>query len=528
MIIRTINTVFMRHSRWLFGIFTIIIIVSFLGFLTPGQFGVGGCNEPGNMRVGTIFGKDVTYNELSNMQRSIAIYYRLAMNMDPKIEPQQAFGALAMVHAAKQRGISVSDAEIAESLQNMAAFRGADGKFSYPVYQQVLENIRKQGIDGDMVAECFRNMAMVRKLSEELMESVVVTPGEAENFFRNANEKYEVKVAEFRREEFSKNVKVDPAELMNFFKENRNRYLMPAQYTATIAEFSLTDPELLKAAAGVSDADVKAYFEANKPSFAKDGKVPAFDSVKADARKHLVADRIRKAAYAKAQDFARAAYDKVGEAADKKAAFKELAGKNIRTFDTVKFAADAEVIGNLAEPELVKQFSMVFESVPVTNAVAGKSAVYVGLLTAREVERPAEFNEVSRKVQDDFIRDKAVILAREAATAAEKTLKVATAGKPWDQTLTFSMVNPPMTPTGMLVMMSATSLKAGEISKVVTTPDGAMIVGMVKRIPADSAEFAKNRAQWEMIWRQTKSRIQSSDFENYLQSQCVYELEREK
>ena len=36
MVIRSMNSVFHKHGRWLFGIITIIIIVSFVGFLTPG------------------------------------------------------------------------------------------------------------------------------------------------------------------------------------------------------------------------------------------------------------------------------------------------------------------------------------------------------------------------------------------------------------------------------------------------------------------------------------------------------------
>ena len=38
MIIKKLNSVFHRHSRWLFGLFTIVIIVSFIGFMVPGSF----------------------------------------------------------------------------------------------------------------------------------------------------------------------------------------------------------------------------------------------------------------------------------------------------------------------------------------------------------------------------------------------------------------------------------------------------------------------------------------------------------
>ena len=64
MIIKKINTMFHKHSRWLFGAFTIVIIVSFMGFLTPGQFGLDMFSDPANTRVGTAFGEPVTYGDL--------------------------------------------------------------------------------------------------------------------------------------------------------------------------------------------------------------------------------------------------------------------------------------------------------------------------------------------------------------------------------------------------------------------------------------------------------------------------------
>ena len=39
MIIKKLNGMFHKHGRWLFGIITVVIIVSFVGFLAPGQFG---------------------------------------------------------------------------------------------------------------------------------------------------------------------------------------------------------------------------------------------------------------------------------------------------------------------------------------------------------------------------------------------------------------------------------------------------------------------------------------------------------
>ena len=74
MVIKKLNTIFHRHSRWLFGAFTIIIIVSFLGFLTPGTFGFGDMSNPESIAMGTAYGEKVTYGELRDISRNLSVY----------------------------------------------------------------------------------------------------------------------------------------------------------------------------------------------------------------------------------------------------------------------------------------------------------------------------------------------------------------------------------------------------------------------------------------------------------------------
>ena len=56
MIIKKLNSMFHKHSRWLFGIFAVIIIIAFMDFLTPGA---GGCNsnDPSDLQIGSINGE---------------------------------------------------------------------------------------------------------------------------------------------------------------------------------------------------------------------------------------------------------------------------------------------------------------------------------------------------------------------------------------------------------------------------------------------------------------------------------------
>mgnify|MGYP003308999073 CR=1 FL=1 len=69
--IRSINRFFSKNSRWLFGIFTVIIIVAFMDFLSPGTF--GGCAMSSNNEVGTVFGEKVTYSDLRSVMTDMEI-----------------------------------------------------------------------------------------------------------------------------------------------------------------------------------------------------------------------------------------------------------------------------------------------------------------------------------------------------------------------------------------------------------------------------------------------------------------------
>ena len=71
MIIKKLNSLFHKHSRRLFGLFTVLIIFAFTDFLTPGRN--GGCDNQGSGNVGTAFGKKVSINDMIEFQRNVAL-----------------------------------------------------------------------------------------------------------------------------------------------------------------------------------------------------------------------------------------------------------------------------------------------------------------------------------------------------------------------------------------------------------------------------------------------------------------------
>ena len=124
MIIEKLNSVFRRHSRWLFGAFTIIIIVSFLGFLTPGTFGFGGMGNPESIPMRTAYGREVTYGELRNISRNIAVFSEVfnGMSLSRDIPNETVFVYACMLRKADSLGLAVSDKEVAGLIRRTPAF----------------------------------------------------------------------------------------------------------------------------------------------------------------------------------------------------------------------------------------------------------------------------------------------------------------------------------------------------------------------------------------------------------------------
>lgn len=250
MIIKNLNTVFHKHSKVLFGALTLIIIVSFIGFLTPGQFG---CNSSsGNQTIGEVYGKKVSGDDL----REFARVYSILSHGDSD-NAEVLFYQYCLSVRADQLGIHVSDEEVAkymnyqfstgmkklrqmmaqpdvqkmlvqlppqlqeQILMSMEEQAFADSKYDPEMYKTFVADMKKRGISEDDIAESIRLQVKLKKLKEYVASQVVVTPREVEAFWRDRNTKLHFLVAA---------VAVDklPApkaeELKAYYDKNKNNY----------------------------------------------------------------------------------------------------------------------------------------------------------------------------------------------------------------------------------------------------------------------------------------------------------------
>ena len=197
MIIKKLNTMFYKHGRVLFAVFTFVIIITFLDFLTPGRGGCGEGGAWGTPGVGTAFGKKVTIDDLrdlSQQQQVINMAFYSGSGRD--VRPEELFQEYCMLEKAAQLGITASSKEIAQYLTALPLF-WQDGKFSEAKYREQMAAFKKQGISEALLNQAVRTIVILSKLQQEVTAGVIVTDNEVAEAYRQACTKYLVGVKRF-------------------------------------------------------------------------------------------------------------------------------------------------------------------------------------------------------------------------------------------------------------------------------------------------------------------------------------------
>jgi hypothetical protein len=211
MIIKKLNNVFHKHSKILFGAFTLIIIIAFMDFLTPGR---GGCDGStgGSRKVGEVYGKSVTHGDLWEFYGKYYSAARQAHDLDW----QDVFFMYALNMRADQLGIQVSDDEVAKAIGT--SFTDKDGKFDKQKYQETLKKI---GVGEEAYAEFVRMQIKMGKLQQYVASQIIVTPSEVAAVYREVNTVLHFKTASFSPESVAAPKR---EELVKFFDDNKESY----------------------------------------------------------------------------------------------------------------------------------------------------------------------------------------------------------------------------------------------------------------------------------------------------------------
>ena len=551
MVIRKLNSVFARHGRVIFGVITVIIIISFMGFMQPSSSFSDLFSNWGKKNVyGEVFGETVSRNDIiEKADRDLIVndlIYNIGLNSYSAAGKVQAgaFSNLCLLAAGKRRGITVSNKEIADFIFGRAKFINPKTKaFDKKLYSNYIDgDLKSNGFSASDLDHAVREYLLNSKLLDELQNSVVVTKSEVKEFYRLLNEKYYVSYGVFDKARYLKKTKVSLKEAQNYFKGYTPEMgdYMPGKSKVLLVEFKYNDSEIQKLVAKeLTPAAIKDFYTKNKKLFMsfKAGQKPktiAFVKAKTKAKKMLASRYAKKFASEKASKFAEAAYDAVGETIEKKQrkAFEELLDKfKYKAIKTDWVKDDAKKLAGINERALIREISTLRE-VPVSNSVAGENAAYVAFVTNRIMPRPALFEEIKDKIIGILKKQKALKTARsqarELVAKLQKMdnatrLKTITGSKnpKFELFKPFSLMAPPRSQYGNAITGQARELKSGEVAPAQKTLNGSIVIVLRKRVlPAMSGFDKKQKEMLTNIYKRQKISVAQGAFSAWLQTKC--------
>ncbi len=422
--IQRMNNVLVKHSKVLFGIITILIIISFVWFLTPGADGSLFFSQKSNT-AGEVFGKSVSISDLKKagetymLVQAPDVYAQnpaAVRHISDNLRELDLFQFAAIAKSAEIQGIAASDAEVKKFIASRPAFQ-VDGKFSQAAYDAFKQNcLEPMGYTFESFENAVRTMLMIEKFQMSAANGVVVTDDEVEHIAKNAANKVTVREISFSAEDYKKFVKLTDADVKAAYDAAPGKYMSEPVSDALMVYVNVADVKDIPA---VTEARIDEQYKAFGSNMTgKDGKPLSEQDAKAQIRAELVKQAGLAAAAQKLNGFYLKAFNELIKmenftpamlkAEAEKAGFKVAAITKLTAGSPETVVAGKNIIRAISELKEINTF---------TSPVANKDSFAFALLTARTQPVPLTFDEVKAQIRTQLLDQKANEKAAEAARA---------------------------------------------------------------------------------------------------------------
>jgi len=241
MVISGMNRFFERHGRIAFGLIAVVISVSFVLYMSGVSF-ASLFRGRTNSRIGSVFGKNISRDDYLRQIENLSLIVCLEnpmvsiKNINKDRLAPSALQRLIQLRLAEQRGIDVSEKEIADYLIKSPAFQ-KDSKFDLATFKDYvktkLEANRYSKEDLDIAV---RDNLIITRLHQQVTDTVISTPEEIRSIFNSFFEKYKVKVLRLESKDFEKELKITDDDLKNYFSQYQDKYKIPRAFSWVRAE----------------------------------------------------------------------------------------------------------------------------------------------------------------------------------------------------------------------------------------------------------------------------------------------------
>ncbi|MBO5202629.1 MAG: SurA N-terminal domain-containing protein [Lentisphaeria bacterium] len=415
--IQRMNNVLIKHSKILFGVITIIIIISFVWFFTPGADGSLLFSRNSNV-IAKIGNEEVKLSDAERAQKSTMLAQASALyavygdksadfigRMGRTGEEQLRILATTL-KLAELRGFAVSDMEVKEEIKMDPAFR-ENNKFSAEKYNAFVKILEKAGFSAADYENATRDALLLQKFQMSAFDGVTApSASEVEADLFPLLFTFSSKVVSADQEAFLKTVKT-PAEedLKKEYEGAKETYMSLPASDAAVYFVNHKDVQVADLEKQVEEM-YKAFAANNK----KEQSAEEIKKVKENLRNSIVAEEARKLLAAVVKD--------AGEKPTADALKAAAAKKGVKLQSTTMTGVTIETAPSaLADQGLIFSICMIPEINGVSQVVSNKDSAAFAMLTKRSEPEQLTFEAAKKTVADRLTRKQANQKITEALTA---------------------------------------------------------------------------------------------------------------
>jgi peptidyl-prolyl cis-trans isomerase D len=206
----------------------------------------------------------------------------------------------ALAYEAERLGFQVSDADVANTIRQLAPNLFPDGKFvGREAYAAMLA---QQQVTIAEFEQDLKRQILITRLRNVAVEGTIVTPAEIEQEYRKKHAKIKVEYVKLTGDKYRAAAQPTMEEMQNFFKANTARYQAPEKKNLTIL---IADQAKLEQTVNAPDADLQRMYSQNQDQFRTPDRVkvrhillkttekPASEEAKIKARAEDLLKQIR-------------------------------------------------------------------------------------------------------------------------------------------------------------------------------------------------------------------------------------------
>ena len=494
--------------------------VSFVIFMGSGPGRNRGGGGAGSL--GTIYGHELTAEEVGQAQRDFYLYYLVNYgewpdrnrNITPNQIEQQTYLNLLFAQKAKALGVSVPDDAVADAASQMLRSQGLARAVGTPgqaiPMDKFVEGVLKQkGFTAADFQHSVRSQLIVEQLRLALgLAGSLVTPQESAALYDREHQEVSAQAIFLAITNYMDKVTVPAGAVSAFYTNNMPYYRVPARVQVSYVWFNITNylagakSELMKT--NFEQMVDGVYRQYGSTEF-KDAKTP--EEAKEKIREALIKRKALNDAATKANDFKKALY-----------AMDPVKPENLSTLAkqqgltasiSAPFAENGDPVEFASAPSVVKTaFALTMDS-PFSDLLPGEDGIYIIGLVNQLPSAVLSFADIRARVEQDFRTQSAIGLVNRAGTNLYVTASVqVAAGKTFAQAAVAEGQTPVILSPFSLsssevpeangraqigeLKQAAFTTAPGHVSRFVQTAEGGFVLFVQKMEPIDAATRTKD------------------------------------